>query len=439
MALALALSAAQDKPGSKPASPVDTVIQLMKGGASESFIVKMLQKQNKPLNLTPADTLTLQKNGVSENIILTMMDPSSAPAVSAPAPAPAAAVPVAPPVTPPAPAEMGPACPLPGDVAAAPNAQKRRLAVTAFDYSTVQNWVTFWFGNNMNIGQGIRAMLNVRMAQSKNIVLLEREKLGVITKEQDLGSGSRVRQGSKARIGQITGADAILLGDIVTFGRDDKNKSTSAASVLCHVPWAFGCKAGGGLGWNSKEEKAVVAINLRIVDAETAEVLESSEAHGESSRKSKQWGAVTAVSGAGAAGAGQSMTSANFQDTIIGEATSNAVDKIVAFLNDKIPALAAKSRSVEGRVANFDGCTMYLSLGANDGVLTGDRFEIHRILGDLIDPETKEVIDHTTVKVGEFVASTVRDKVAIGQYGGEPLSLADLKGKGYAARLAVTK
>jgi curli biogenesis system outer membrane secretion channel CsgG len=435
LGFALALRGAQDKPGSKSAaaaSPVDTVVQLVKGGTSESLIIKILQKQNKPANLTPADMLTLQKNGVSENIILVMMDPSATPAAATPVQAVASATPVR---AEPAPAEIGTACPLPADVAAAPGAQKRRLAVTAFDYSAVQNWVTFWFNNNTNIGQGIRAMLNVRMAQSKNIVLLERERLNVITKEQDLGATNRVAQGGKAKIGKIAGADAILLGDIVAFGRDDKNKNTNAAGILCHVPWAFGCRAASQLGVNTKEEKAVVAINLRIVDAETAEVLETAEARGESSRKSKQWGAVAGVSGAGAGGAGQAMTSANFQDTIIGEATSNAVDKIVAFLNEKIPAIAAKSRGVEGRVANFNGCTLYLSVGGNDGVQVGDRFEIHRILNDVVDPQTKEVLDHETVKVGEFVASTVHDKVAFGQYGGEPLSQADLKDKGYAARL----
>jgi curli biogenesis system outer membrane secretion channel CsgG len=436
LGLALALQGAQDKSGSKPAaaaSPVDTVVQLVKGGTSEALIIKILQKQNKPANLTPTDMLTLQKNGVSENIILVMMDPSATPVASMPAPVAASGPAVTPAQAEPAPAELRAACPVPADVAAGPNAQKRRLAVTAFDYSAVQNWVTFWFNNNTNIGQGIRAMLNVRMAQSKNIVLLEREKLNVITKEQDLGATNRVAQGGKAKIGKISGADAILLGDIVAFGRDDKSKNTNAAGILCHVPWAFGCRAAGQIGVNTKEEKAVVAINLRIVDAETAEVLESAEARGESSRKSKQWGAVTGVSGAG--GAGQAMTSANFQDTIIGEATSNAVDKIVAFLNEKIPAIAAKSRGVEGRVANFDGCTLYLSVGGNDGVQVGDRFEIHRIVKDVVDPQTKEVLDQETVKVGEFVASTVRDKVAIGQYGGEPLSLTDLKDKGYAARL----
>src|SRR5690348_5511428 len=83
------------KPAARPAaaapkaSPVDNVIQLVKSGMSENLIVKTLQRQNKPIDLSPADLVKLKNAGVSENIINMMMDPSSAPApAAAPAPAP---------------------------------------------------------------------------------------------------------------------------------------------------------------------------------------------------------------------------------------------------------------------------------------------------------------------------------------------------------------
>ena len=49
----------------------------------------------------------------------------------------------------------------------------------------------------------------------------------------------------------------------------------------------------------NKEEKAVVGINLRLVDAETGEVIETAEARGESSRKSKDYAGVLGVKGGG--------------------------------------------------------------------------------------------------------------------------------------------
>jgi hypothetical protein len=75
-----------------------------------------------------------------------------------------------------------PATPFPPDLPDVPAVAKRRLAVKGFDYSTVRNWVQYWFNNDMNIGEGIRAMLTVRMADAKNITLLERSHVDSILK-----------------------------------------------------------------------------------------------------------------------------------------------------------------------------------------------------------------------------------------------------------------
>ena len=44
-------------------------------------------------------------------------------------------------------------------------------------------------------------------------------------KQQDFNAGNRVKQGTGGRVGRILGADAMLTGDIVIFGRDDKSKT----------------------------------------------------------------------------------------------------------------------------------------------------------------------------------------------------------------------
>ena len=214
----------------------------------------------------------------------------------------------------------------------------------------------------------------------------------------------------------------MLYGDIVIFGRDDttKRKGAPRSSAVC----SDGRPA--RLVAINKEEKAVVGINLRLVDTETGEVIETAEARGESSRSSKDYAGALGVAGAGAwAGAGGvSMTSSNFQQTIIGEATSNAVTKIVEFLETRVPQLPAKPRAIEGRVAVIGGGQATLAVGSNDGVLRGDRFEILQINGEIRDPATKEVIDVDAVKIGELVVDTVRDRTATGAYGGQPLSTA---------------
>ena len=419
------------KPAAAPRAPsgVDTVIALVKGGMSEALVVRTLQREGKTYTLSTADLLKLQSAGVSEAIIHAMTEPGSA-AAAAPAAARTPAV-----VT--AAAEVpvvarGSATAFPPDLADLATSKKRRLAVRPFDYSTVTTWVNFWFNNNVNIGEGIRAMLTVRMDQSKNITLLERTNIQDVMKEQDFGASNRVKKGTNARVGQLSGADAMLYGDIVIFGRDDTTKHKGLGAAIGR----FNPVAGAVVTMN-KEEKAVVGINLRLVDTETGEVIETAEARGESSRKSKDYGAILGVSSVGVGGAGASMTSSNFQQTIIGEATSNAVTKIVEFLEARIPQLPAKPRDIEGRVATVGTGTIVLNVGSQDGVLRGDRFEILQINGEIKDPTTKEVIDVDAVKIGEFVADGVREKTVSGAYGGQPLSApyVSVSGKGYAARL----
>ena len=138
-------------------SPVDSVIESVKAGLSEGLIIKTLQRENKPAKLATSDLVKLQKAGVSENIINTMLDPAAAPT---PAPAPVAATPA------PALAPMAaPAAPAPtaAQTAAAAQAQKKRAVVDEFDYSAVMTSVQAVFGTQQNIGKGIRAMLVKRI------------------------------------------------------------------------------------------------------------------------------------------------------------------------------------------------------------------------------------------------------------------------------------
>jgi hypothetical protein len=117
-------AAAQPKPAvRKPPSQVDSVIQLVKGGMSEGLIIKTLQKNGKPIELTTADLVRLKEAGVSENIMAVMLDPTAAPAPAVASAPVAEALPPAPepvPVPPPPPpqAPAAPAAPAPKPVIA---------------------------------------------------------------------------------------------------------------------------------------------------------------------------------------------------------------------------------------------------------------------------------------------------------------------------------
>jgi curli biogenesis system outer membrane secretion channel CsgG len=397
------------------ASPVDSVIQSFKAGLSESLIIRTLQRENKPANLTPADLVKLKNAGVSENLIGVMLDPASAPAAAAP-PAPVAAAP-----PPPAPAPTPAPAPIAAPVATAPvntgpptaaqlQAQKKRVIVDEFDYSTVKTAVQAVFNTQQDIGKGIRAMLVKRVADANNLVVVERAKMDTLIKEQDFNASNRVKQGAGARVGRISGADAVLAGDIIIFGRDDKKRSVKGGGLIGGVL--------GGIAASKNEDKAVVAITYRLIDAETSEIIATGEARGESIRKGNALGAIGGALGKGVAGVQVDMTSSNFAQTIIGEATQDCVNKLADILKEQSSTMKKSVREVETSVADVTGNTLVIAAGSNDGVNAGDVFEIHEIVREVKDPTTKEVLDRITNKVGEMTVTSVRDKIATGSYTG---------------------
>jgi curli biogenesis system outer membrane secretion channel CsgG len=398
--LLVAPLAADGGGGQAPAaSAVDQVIQLTKSGLSEELILRAIARDGLHQDLGTSDMLKLKQAGVSDRVIGAMMEaPSAAPAVSSAA---GTASPV--PRPPPPPTD--------------PRASLRRAAIDEFDWATVTTSVQAVFGTNVDIGKGIRALLTKRLQEAGKIRLVERAKVDTMMKEQDFGASNRVRQGTNARIGQIIGADVYLMGDIVAFGRDDRDKRVNLGAL------GFGGPL-GGVRIGKKEDKAVVTINYRLVDAETSEVIDSGEATGESKRKSTGLGGIFGWSG-GVVGGSVDMTSHNFAETIIGEAVITATDRIAGIMNEKVPALPRRETDIEARVAAFTGNSVTITAGSNQGVEVGQQFDVFRIVSEIKDPVTGEVLDNEVQQLGVMTVSSVRERVATGVYVGQPVSSKD--------------
>jgi len=288
---------------------------------------------------------------------------------------------------------------------------KKRLMVDEFEYGTVRKDIQAIFGGDRDIGKGIRARLITRLAGGGKVTVVERAKLENVLQEQELGASGRVQRGTGARLGKIKGADVMLTGNIVVFGRDDRAEKKAAGGIV-------GFLVGGIVKQWKKTDKAVVAIDYRLVDAETTEVIDSGEARGESTRKSGGWAGLIVVSGAGAAGAAKDMESSNFDETIIGEATMDCVNKLADIMSQKIDILPSKKIEVEARVADISGSTLIITAGSNDGVQPGDRFNVERTLREIKDPTTKELLDVVTERIGEMVVTMVRERTSSGAFTG---------------------
>jgi len=295
--------------------------------------------------------------------------------------------------------------------AAACMAQKKTMSIDNFDYSAVMTSVQAIFGTQQNIGQGINAMMTKRIVEDGRFTVVERRKVNDVMKEQDFAASNRVKQGTGARIGQIKGAQLTLMGDIVVFGRDDRRVGGGVGAA---VPGA-----GGAIGGYKSDNKAVVVLDFRLVDAETSEVIATGEARGESKRTSKGFGAAMFAGGVAAGGA-VNMTSSNFAETIIGEATMDAVNKLSEQLKTVNLQGGASDRTddLDARVADFSGGTLTINAGSAAGLQVGQTFTVYHKGKEIKDPSTGEVLDVQTTPIGKFTVTTVRDRISIGSYSG---------------------
>lgn len=305
-------------------------------------------------------------------------------------------------------------------LAAAASAQtKRSVALEPFDYSTVMSASQAIFGTQVDIGQGISALLTSKITQDGKFTVVERRKVANIMKEQDFGASNRVKKGTGARIGQIRGADFTLMGDIVVFGRDDRSRGGALGVGVNGT--------GGSIAASKSTGKAVVVLAYRLVDNESSEVLASGEARGESQRTSKN-GAAGFFTGGVLVGGGFGSNASNFGETIIGEAVMDAVSKLSADLSTRGAGAAgsAKDMEIEATVADVNGNTVVITGGSSAGMTNGMKLGVFRKGKEIKDPTTGEVLDVQTDRVGELVITSVRERIATGTYSGSAAKVGDI-------------
>lgn len=292
---------------------------------------------------------------------------------------------------------------------AAATAPRKRVAVVAFEYGTVQRW---WSGN-WDLGRGISDLLVSRLVADGKYSVVERQALAAVIDEQDLGRGGRIDPATAAKIGKILGVDAVIVGSITQFGFDDKSVGLGG----------FGDRVAHGLLANVKvrQAKAVVRVDARLIDTTSGEVLAVASGKGESRRGSLA-GLGEGWDRGGRTGGGFDMTNQNFQDTILGEATRKCVEGLGKDLNraePKVVVKAARDRvGLTGKVADVDGATVTVNIGADKGVAAGDELVVERVVRVIKDPDTGEVLREVTEPVGTVRVTQVEGRAAVGTFVG---------------------
>ena len=296
-------------------------------------------------------------------------------------------------------------------------APKHRVAVMNFDYGTVRTTVAQIFGSDQDVGKGISDLLVQKLVQDGKYSVIERNALDKILSEQNFSNSDRADSTTAAKIGKILGVDAIIIGSITQFGRDDQHTKVGGGG------YGLGKFGLGGVG--TSKAKAVVAVSARMVNTSTGEILAAVTGMGESTRSG------TSLVGAGGGwgsggGGGLDMGSSNFANTILGEAVRKAVDDTGAQLDgavDKVPTIKLE---VNGLVADVSGNTLILNVGSKAGVKVGDKLTISRQVRVIKDPATGKVIKAVENKIGEATVTEVdSDSATVTFSGAGPAKVGD--------------
>lgn len=108
------------------------------------------------------------------------------------------------------------------------------------------------------VGRVMTNILTNELAARSAFTVVERRRLMAILEEQDLAASGRLAPGDGPKIGQLTGADYLVMGTVTAFQRGVETTSGNARLF--------------GVGGGESSSKAYVAVDLRVVDTTTGEI-----------------------------------------------------------------------------------------------------------------------------------------------------------------------
>jgi curli biogenesis system outer membrane secretion channel CsgG len=266
---------------------------------------------------------------------------------------------------------------------------KRSIVVDKFDsLSTFSAAYGTW-----DVGGGLSAMLTTAIDQSGRFVVLERANLDRVIGEQQIKTANVTDPEAGPKLGAVTAAQFIVIGSVTEFGAEDKGGGVNIG--------LSGSRGLGGLLGVKKTEGAV-AMDLRIVDTTTSQVVQTLKVREPISNTS-----LTASSNYKA----MSLGGDSFNNTPLGEATRHAIEKAVA----EIVAVSAR-QPWQALVVEVDGRNLAINAGSSSRLKQGDRFRVEHVMKKLTDPATGEVLSIRRKALGTVRVTSVEDKVAFGVF-----------------------
>ncbi len=197
------------------------------------------------------------------------------------------------------------------------NGPKARIAVANFDVKAAKA--------TGEIGSGLREMLVTALVNSHRFRVVERQDLKAVMKEQELSVSGAAAGTSQVKTGAIKTADLIIAAAVTEF---EPNATGGGAGMGADGSVAKGILGGliGGM-----LNKAHMALDIRIIDTSTSEVIAATRVEGEASNIGGS--VVAGFLGSWGLGGGLSM----YKNTPMEKAIRVCIIKAVNYIAQSIP------------------------------------------------------------------------------------------------------
>lgn len=269
---------------------------------------------------------------------------------------------------------------------------KKRLAVLKFGgtgkYGAYEGW---------DVGDAVSAQLATALEQTGCYIVIDRMALSEVLREQELGLAGVVNRETAARAGGMIGAQILVKGEITEFEPGKKGRGTTLGVGLANIP--LGLRLGGN------KNTAHLALDVRLIDASTGQVLFTQRVDSEA----KTFGLAFGVDWKKA-----SLGTDNFSKTPFGQAMREAVTEAAGYI-------LTRTREIDwtGQVVEVQGPTLFVNAGATAGIKVGDTLTVYTVARELIDPATGLSLGRIEQKLGQVRVDQVDERYAVGQRLGE--------------------
>lgn len=202
---------------------------------------------------------------------------------------------------------------------------KARIAVAKFDDRTARGYG--------QIGEGMAAMFTTGLVNSNRYIVLERDLVDDIIREQDLAVGGRVRTGTGAPAGEIEGAELLLIGAITEFEPEKFGLGGGIIGLGTLITTAILHEKDNNFPVGAATyTESHIALEVRLVETASSRILASISVEG----RGQDWGGGV-IAEVGGGSSRLPLAFGGFHKTATDKAVRKAVSLAVAAVTLQVP------------------------------------------------------------------------------------------------------